>query len=81
MKEAEFPVLEPEHRYDWDLILDGTSRLFEPFEDFTCTPRSFQVQVINAGRLRGVKVRTARRSEGVYVQANPPPAWPMEEGG
>lgn len=52
--------------YDWDTILDGNIYRLVPDEDFTSTPKSFNLMVRERAKKRGgrAQVQTERDKDG-----------------
>lgn len=56
-------------KYDWNVILDGKIHVLEQGTDYDAKSQSFGMQVRQAAKRKGVKVKVAVRKSEVVVQA------------
>lgn len=55
--------------YDWDTILDGGIYRLTPGDDFTCTPKSFNLMARTQAKKRGGKARVAEEKTDGEVES------------
>lgn len=56
-------------RYPWDQWLDGDVWELTPGKDFTISVASFRSGAFYNAKIRGMKIRTARKDDKLIIQA------------